>query len=418
MSLPLTIDESGETVPNDIVNAARGRGLELKFGPGAGEWKVVAGPGGAQLVEAGRSKRKGVVIGESEQEQGQIELMPRQLAPEGFGVSVGASREDLRQFVNKFESSAEHAQRGDGEFAASYMELTVLSVVGINCLVMAMEHYRGRINMECEDAVNCPHNIEIMSPGFRLFINLAEYFFNGEAPNTESASGKGNHCSDVDTHWKPSGLQSLGISRSSCSMHARWQIVHSPGSMHAVLKILAAGSFLRYIISQTNRFDFALVMISVLAYLFQVSPYQILAPSLASRFFPTTRSLQRAALSRPDLVRSRRQRVVLPSRARAACIQAGEAVPAAAHAAAKGGGLRRKHRPRPPRRLLHPCGRRSARNAGQALLSQNWKRPVFVIPALVFLAVRVVSLSFWLAGGRFRHDLTPDSEGSLCRPRN
>lgn len=232
MSLPLTIDESGETVPNDIVNAARGRGLELKFGPGAGEWKVVAGPGGAQLVEAGRSKRKGVVIGESEQEQGQIELMPRQLAPEGFGVSVGASREDLRQFVNKFESSAEHAQRGDGEFAASYMELTVLSVVGINCLVMAMEHYRGRINMECEDAVNCPHNIEIMSPGFRLFINLAEYFFNGEAPNTESASGKGNHCSDVDTHWKPSGLQSLGISRSSCSMHARWQIVHSPGSMH------------------------------------------------------------------------------------------------------------------------------------------------------------------------------------------
>lgn len=98
--------------------------------------------------------------------------------------------------------------------AVPYSDVVVLVSILTNTLMMTLAHFDGRVNTECTNMDRCPENLEIMSEGWVLALELAEVIFN---------------------------------------------IIFT---LEAIAKILALGSFMRYIVQPINTFDFSLVVVS------------------------------------------------------------------------------------------------------------------------------------------------------------
>ncbi len=58
--------------------------------------------------------------------------------------------------------------------AVPYSDVVVLVSILTNTLMMTLSHFDGNVNMSCTTISRCPENLEIMSEGWVLALELAE----------------------------------------------------------------------------------------------------------------------------------------------------------------------------------------------------------------------------------------------------
>jgi hypothetical protein len=219
MAAPKTVDECGQTVPGDVILEAQRRNLMIQWGPKAREWSLIADRGGASIgMENRRDKKKHAPA--DDDAKSIKEMFPSNSPiPGGEGVSaVGDERRsDLRHVIMQFD------MHGKWRFvdppmvsssAVPYSDIIVLISILTNTLMMTLLHFEGTVDMDCKVQSQCPNNLVIMKAGWFLALLLGEVGFN---------------------------------------------IVFT---MEALAKIIALGSFMRYILQPINTFDFLLVLIS------------------------------------------------------------------------------------------------------------------------------------------------------------
>jgi len=62
--------------------------------------------------------------------------------------------------------------------AVPYSDIVVLISILTNTLMMTLFHFDGSVNMSCASPDYCPENLEIMSSGWFVALNLGEVAFN------------------------------------------------------------------------------------------------------------------------------------------------------------------------------------------------------------------------------------------------
>jgi hypothetical protein len=218
MAAPKMVDECGQIVPGDVIFEAQRRNLVIQWGPKTREWSLMADRGGASIGMATRKDKQHQE--EDAGNQGIKEMFPSKTPiPGGEGVSAvdDSRRSDIRQVLMQFDMHGKWRNEQPvlvSNNAVSYSDMVVLTSILANTLMMTLSHFQGTVDMDCKTERYCPHNLVIMKEGWFVALTLGEVGFN---------------------------------------------IVFT---LEALAKIVALGSFMRYIVQPINTFDFLLVVVS------------------------------------------------------------------------------------------------------------------------------------------------------------
>jgi hypothetical protein len=254
LASPAVVDECGELVPGDVVLEAKRRNLTIQWGPSCREWRLMADRGGASIgMKTRRAKntknrdsQKNTAKGgkNAEDEKGFTEMFPSNSPiPGGDGVSENDDRSDMRHVILQFDVHQKwryETPKLVPNNTVPYFDVLVLQCILANTLLMTLSHFDGSVNLECQRSFHCPENLEIMSSGWFLALQLGEVAFN---------------------------------------------VIFT---LEAVCKIVALGSFMRYISQAINTFDFALVVVSDILML--LSLFNVNLPNVS--FFRALRLLR------------------------------------------------------------------------------------------------------------------------------
>ena len=252
MAAPAVVDECGERVPGDVVLEAKRRNLMIQWGPSCREWRLMADRGGASIgmetrkVKKNAKKKKKAQGGKDDEEEkkGFKEMFPSNSPiPGGDGVSEDDYRNDMRHVILQFDVHAKWRSEVPvlvPNNAVPYSDVLVLLSILANTLMMTLSHFDGAVNTDCQNPSFCPEQLQIMSSGWFLALQLGEVAFN---------------------------------------------VIFT---LEAICKIVALGSFMRYIVQTINTFDFALVVVSDI--LMVLSLFNVNLPNVS--FFRALRLLR------------------------------------------------------------------------------------------------------------------------------
>jgi len=182
MSAPAVVDECGQRVPGSLVFEAQRRNLVARWGPKTLQWSLMADRGGASIgMETRKDSKDGIRKKADDDENTKKsfkEMFPSNSPiPGGEGVSEDEQRHDMRNVILQFDVHSKFRLEPPKlvpDNAVPYSDVVVLVSILTNTLMMTLSHFNGTVNMLCTNMVRCPENLEIMSEGWVLALDLAE----------------------------------------------------------------------------------------------------------------------------------------------------------------------------------------------------------------------------------------------------